>query len=95
MFSIHGELFLAWKKVQIVRITPSSVPFTWKKFSAVKFPIPPNLGVILSHSLPPFAKPWYIKLYDPFLCMGCNCLKAMQSHYEEAVYFLPEIIGTH
>ena len=32
----------------------------------------------------------------PFLCMGYNCLKARQSHYEETtVYFLPEVPGTH
>ena len=29
------------------------------------------------------------------LWMGCNCLKAMQSHYEETVDFLPEIPGTY
>ena len=27
-----------------------------------------------------------IKLYGPFLWMGCNCLKAKQSQYEETVY---------
>ena len=37
----------------------------------------------------------YVKLYGPFLRMRCNCLKARQSHYEETVYFLPEIPGTH
>ena len=37
----------------------------------------------------------YIKLYGPLLWMGCNCLKARQSHYEETVYFLPEISGAH
>ena len=37
----------------------------------------------------------YIKLYGPLLSMGCNCLKARQSQYDEAVYFLPEITGTH
>ena len=36
----------------------------------------------------------YIKLYDSFLWMRCNCLKARQSHYEKIVYFLPEILGT-
>ena len=25
--------------------------------------------------------------------MGCNYLKAMQNHYEDTVYFLPEIPG--
>ena len=59
-----------------------------KKFPPVKFPIPPN-------PLPRFGRPQYIKLYAPFLWMGCNCLKAIQSHYEETVYFLPEIPGTH
>ena len=59
-----------------------------KKFPPVKFPIPPN-------PLPLFGRPQYIKLYGPFLWMGCNCLKAIQSHYEETVYFLPEIPGTH
>ena len=29
------------------------------------------------------------KLCAPFLWMGFNCLKAIQSHYEETVYFLP------
>ena len=43
-----------------------------------------------------FAKTkYYIKFYSPFLWMGCNCLKARRSHYEETVYFLPEIPGTH
>ena len=37
----------------------------------------------------------YIKFYGPFLWMGVNYLKAIQSHYEETVYFLPEIPGTH
>ena len=37
----------------------------------------------------------YIKLYGPFLWVGGNCLKTRQSHYEEIVYFLPEILGTH
>ena len=62
-----------------------------KKFAPVKFPIPPNplpLGK-------PLGRPEYIKLYGPFLWMWCNCLKAIQSHYEETVYFLPEIPGTH
>ena len=38
---------------------------------------------------------YYIKFYCSFLWMGCNCLKARQSHCEETVYFLPEIPGTH
>ena len=59
-----------------------------KKLPPVKFPIPPN-------PLTLFRRPQYIKLYVPFLCMVCNCLKAMQSHYEETVYFLPEIPDTH
>ena len=37
----------------------------------------------------------YIKLYDAFLWIGCNCLKARQRHYKETVYFLPEIPGIH
>ena len=37
----------------------------------------------------------YIKLYGPFLWMRCICLKARQNHYEEIVYFLTEIPGTH
>ena len=59
-----------------------------KKLPPVKFPIPPN-------PLPLFGRSQYIKLYGLFLWMGCNCLKAIQSHYEETVYFLPEIPGTH
>ena len=31
----------------------------------------------------------------PFFMMGCICLKAIQSQYEDTVYFLPEIPGTH
>ena len=27
--------------------------------------------------------------------LGCNYLKSIQSHYEETVYFLPKIPGTH
>ena len=34
-------------------------------------------------------------IYGPFTLMGCNCLKARQSHYEETVYFLPESPGTY
>ena len=37
----------------------------------------------------------YIRLYGLFLWMGCNCLKARQSHYEETFYFLPESPSTH
>ena len=37
----------------------------------------------------------YIKLYGPCLWMRCNCLKTRQSYYEEIVYFLAEILGTH
>ena len=59
-----------------------------KKFPPVKFPIPHN-------PLPLFGRPQYIKLYAPFLWMGCNCLKAIQSHYEETVYFLPDIPGIY
>ena len=54
----------------------------------VKFPISPN-------PLPLFGRPQYIKLYGPFLWMGCNCLTAIESHYEEIVCFLPEIPGAN
>ena len=37
----------------------------------------------------------YIKIYGPFVWMGCNCLQAKQIHYEETVYFLPEIPASH
>ena len=59
-----------------------------KKIPPVKFPIPPNPLLL-------FGRPKYIKLYGSFLWMGCTCLKAIQIHYEETVYFLPEIPGTH
>ena len=36
----------------------------------------------------------YICIYI-YLWMGYNCLKAIQSRYEETVYFFPEIPGTH
>ena len=58
--------------------------------------IPPVKFQILPNHLPPFGRIQYIKkLYGPFLWMGCNCLKAIQSYYEETVYVLPEIPGTH
>ena len=59
-----------------------------KNVPSVKFLNPPN-------PLPLFGRHQYIKLYSPFVWMGCNCLKATQSYYEETVYFLPEIPGTH
>ena len=55
-------------------------PSTGKKISPVKFPIPPN-------PLPLFGRPQHIKLNGSFLWKGCNCLKAIQSHYEETVSF--------
>ena len=36
----------------------------------------------------------YIYTIYRLLWKGCNCLKARQSHYEETVYFLPEVPGT-
>ena len=30
----------------------------------------------------------YIKFYGPFLGMGCNCLKARHSHYEEKKFLI-------
>ena len=61
MFSIHKKLFLALKKVLIVKITPppgSLHPV--KKFSPVKFLIPPPLlggGNFHPHPLLLFEKP--------------------------------------
>ena len=43
----------------------------------------------------PFGRTLYIELYGPFFWMRCTCLKAIQSHYEEIVYFYPEIPCTH
>ena len=40
MFSIHRRLFLALKKVRIVKTTHSQVPSIGKKIPPVKFPIP-------------------------------------------------------
>ena len=59
-----------------------------KNTRQVKFLIP-------SKPLLLFGRPQYIKLYSPFVWMGCNCFKATQTYYEETVYFLPEIPGTH
>ena len=59
-----------------------------KKFPLVKFTISPNPLLL-------FGRPEYIKLYGSFLWIGCNCLKAIQSHYQETVYFLLGIPGTH
>ena len=68
--------------------SPSGSLHLVKQFSSVKFSIQPQ----------PITTIWktqYIKLYGPFFWMGCNCLKAIQSHYGETVYFLPEIAGSH
>ena len=65
-----------------------------KTFHSVKFPIPSS-PPSPHNPLPLFGRPQYIKLYGLFLWMGCTCLKAIQSHYKETVYFLPEIPGTH
>ena len=61
-------------------------------------PRPPPRQVKFSIPLNPlrlFGRSQYIKLFGHFLWMGCNCLKAIQSLYEETVYFLPEIPGIH
>ena len=59
-----------------------------KNIAQVKFLIPSNPLLL-------FGRPQYIKLYSLFVWMECNCFKATQSYYEETVYFLPEIPGTH
>ena len=59
-----------------------------KKISPLKF-------LISLNPLPLFRRPQYMKFYGPFLWMGRTCLKAILSHYEDTVYFLPEIPGTH
>ena len=46
--------------------------------------LPPVKFPILPNLLPLFGRPQYIKLYAPFML-----------HYEETVYSLPEIPGTH
>ena len=52
MFCIHRKVFLAVKKVRIVKITPPQVPSTqWK-------PLPAKFLVLTPlHPLPLFAKP--------------------------------------
>ena len=45
---------------------------------------PPVKFLIPPNPLPLFGRPQYIKLYAPFML-----------HYEETVYSLPEIPGTH
>ena len=44
MFSIHRKLFLAWKKVRIVKTTSPLVPFTWKKNPPCKISDSLSLG---------------------------------------------------
>ena len=59
-----------------------------KKSPPVKFPIPPQ----------PLTAIWKTPIDKTlwFLFMnGVHLLKAIESHYEEIVYFLPEIPGTH
>ena len=63
MFSIDRRLFLALKKVGIVKITPHLSP--GKKIPPVKFPI-------IVNPLPLFGKPQYIKLYAPFCGWGAT-----------------------
>ena len=46
MFSSHRKLFLALKKVQIVKIIPPLVTTTQRKIPSAKFLIPPPLTVI-------------------------------------------------
>ena len=75
-----------WKRFESSKSLLLRFPSPGKKISPVKFSIPPN-------PLPLFGKPQYIKLNGPFLWKGWNCLKAIQSHYEETVS--PEIPGTH
>ena len=55
-----------------------------KKFTLVTFLIPPQ----------PLIAIWKTPIYKflwPLFVDGCNCLKAIKSHYEETVYFLPEV----
>ena len=61
MSSIHRKLFLALKKVRIVEITPSQVPFTWKK-------IPPSSKIYDPPPLPPT---------HPLLLFGKPCKQAI------------------
>ena len=54
MFNIHRKLFVALKKVWIVKIIPPQLPFTpWKNYPPVKLPIPPTGGREFNHPPPP------------------------------------------
>ena len=88
MFSIRRRLFLALENFESSKSLLLRFRSPGKKILPSKISISPN-------PLPRFGRTQYIKLYAPFLWMGCNCLKAIQSHYEETVYFLTEIPGTH
>ena len=57
MFSIHRKLFLALKKVRIIKSLPLRFPSPGKKFPPGKFPVP--------YPLPLFGKPWR--------CYGIMC----------------------
>ena len=86
------KAFLALKKFELSKSLLLRFPSSGKKSlpPPVKFPIPPP-----PNRLPLFGRTQFIKLYGPFLWMGYTCLKSIQSRYEETVYFLPEILGTH
>ena len=85
MFSIHRKLFLALKKVQIVKITHFQVPFTQKKIPPVKFLILPTpLGRI--YLPPPLTTIWKtLHQWNKFL-------PTPKSHtFEDTSGFFPKI----
>ena len=63
MFSIYRKLFLALKKILILKITAPQVPFTQKKNSSSKIsdfrPLGGNSLTPHTHTLTLFGKPWW------------------------------------
>ena len=65
MFSIHRNLFLALKKVQIIKITPPQVPITRQKNCLpAKFPIAtPEKPEYCSHPWIVFSFNWLVIIW--------------------------------
>ena len=83
MFSIHTKLFLALKKVRIIKIIPPQVPFTQEAPSFIKIsdshpPSPPK--PVGEGNLPPIHQPPstpYCYLENPGHSWGINSAKPL------------------
>ena len=74
MFSIHKKLFLALKKVWVVKITHPQVPITWKKFPQQNFHSPHY-----THPLLLFGKPCSHKFLNNSINMSISVFQSSLS----------------